>query len=429
MLFFSGVNLKSYFLAVTLVFAFNFANAQIELVREKRVQSFTAKTANPNDIFDRSINSPKSALFSEDGRKLYINSLEGGQTVVYEWPSLQKLKVIDHLFGSRNQNLFFNGEQTLFNYTYFKSSPAGSQYPNYFRGKPVEMTLSHGGRYLWITYYRRDYDSSAQSPSAVAIVDTRSDEIVRVMPTGPIPKFVAISPDGRTAAITHWGDNTVALIDIDSPTVADFKYTQLLTVEKQLSQADKGGTDRDATCGFCLRGTVFSPDSRFLFVARMGGGGIAGFDLTQNKYLGTITNVRSTPRHLLISPDQRSLIASSNVAGYVSIFNLNTLTNDLIESRGTRVRGSSPKEISVGSGARTIEVEPNGKYVYVAVNNATKVVAVDLETSKVVSEVKVDPFPVGLAISKDGTYIAVTSQGHAGKGGGNAVNIIRVVMQ
>lgn len=419
-----GVHLKNYFLAATLLVSFNFADAQIQLVREKRVQSFTTKTTNVNDIYDRSINSPKSALFSEDGRKLYINSLEGGQTVVYQWPSLQKLKVIDHLFNSRNQNLFFNNEQTIFNYAFFKNTPSG---PNYFRGKPVEMTLSHQGRYLWITYYRRDFDSSGQSPSAVAIVDTRNDEIVRVMPTGPIPKYVAISPDGRTAAITHWGDNTIGLIDIDSSSVADFKYTQLLTVEKQISQADKGGTDRDATCGFCLRGTVFSPDSRFLFVARMGGGGIAGFDLSQNRYLGTITNVRSTPRHLLVSPDQKSLIASSNVAGYVSIFNLETLITELIQSRGNRVRGSTPKEISVGSGARTIEIEPSGKYVYVAVNNETKIVAVDIETSKVVSEVKVDPFPVGLAISKDGTYIAVTSQGHAGRGGGNAVNIIKVI--
>lgn len=415
--------MKFYTLVVALFLVSSPLHAQIQLIREKRVQSFSSQTKSENDIYDRSINSPKSALFSDDGRKLYINSLEGGQTVVYNWPSLQKIKVIDHLFTARNQNLFQNGEQTVFNYSFYKTGAGGA---NFFRGKPVEMTLSHEGRYLWITYYRRDYDTSAQSPSAVAIVDTNSDEIVRVMPTGPIPKYVAISPDGRTAAITHWGDNTVALIDISSGSPRDFVYTKLLTVEKQISQADKGGTDRDATCGFCLRGTVFSPDSRFLFVARMGGGGIAGFDLSQNKYLGTITNVRSTPRHLLISPDQNKLIASSNVSGYVSVFDLNTVINDLMRADGQRIRSVNPKEISVGLGARTIEIEPSGKYVYVAVNNDTKVVAVDIETAKVVSEVKVDPFPVGLAISKDGSYIAVTSQGHAGRGGGNAVNIIRV---
>lgn len=418
--------MKQIFFVVLTFFVFmNAAEAQIELKREKRVQSFLTKTAGENDVYDRSINSPKSALFSEDGRKLYINSLEGGQTVVYEWPSLRKLKVIDHLFSSLNKQLFKDNEETVLNYQFIKKNPNGAN--NSFRGKPVEMTLSHQGRLLWITYYRRDYDTSAQSPSAVAIVDTATDTILRVMPTGPIPKFVSISADGRTAAITHWGDNTIGLIDISSANVQDFHYTAHLTVERQLSQEDKAGTDRDVTCSFCLRGTVFSPDSKYLFVARMGGGGIAGFDLSNKKYLGTILNVKATPRHLLITPDQKKLIVSSNVSGYVTTFDLNAVINDLIGADGKRIQGSKGKEVFVGSGARTIEVEPSGRYVYAAINNDVKVVAVDLETNKVVSEVKVDPYPVGLAISKDGSYIAVTSQGHAGSGGGNAVNIIRVL--
>jgi YVTN family beta-propeller protein len=415
--------------ALILAFALSFttqAQAQIQLVREKRIQSFLANPNNPNDVYDRSINSPKSALFSPDGRKLYINSLEGGQTVVYEWPSLKKLKVIDHLFTVQNQNLFQNSEETVFNYPFYRSSKGNA---NFFRGKPVEMVMSHEGKFLWITYYRRDYDDSAQSPSAVAIVDTATDEIVRVMPTGPIPKFVSISPDGRTAAITHWGDNTIGLIDISSASPKDFKYTSHLVVENQMSQADKAGTNRDATCGFCLRGTVFTPDSRYLLVARMGGGGIAGFDLANHTYLGTLTNVKSTPRHLVISPDQKRLIVSSNVSGYVTQFDLNTLIGDLIRADGKRIQGTPGKETSVGLGARTIEIEPEGRYVYVAVNDDTKVVAVDLETSRKIAEVKVDPYPVGLAISKDGSHIAVTSQGHQGHGGGNSVNILRVDRQ
>ncbi len=408
---------------VALLLTSSFARAQIQLVREKRVQAFTQKTTGENDIFDRSINSPKSVLFSADGQKLYVNSLEGGQTVVYEWPTLRKIKVIDHLFNSKNQSLFLNNEETIFNYVYYKKNSARA---NYFRGKPVEMTLSHNGDFLWITFYRRDYDTSGQSPSAVAIVDTKTDEIVRVMPTGPIPKYVTISPDGRTAAITHWGDNTLGLIDISGTSPKDFKYTAHLTVERQLSQEDKEGTDRDSTCGFCLRGTVFSPDSRFLIVARMGGGGIAAFDLANQKYLGTLLNVKSTPRHLLISPDQKKLIVSSNVSGYITTFDLNLFLNDMLSANGKRINGTAGREVSVGEGARTIEVEPTGRYVFAAINDGVKVVAIDLETMKVAAQVKVDPFPVGLAISKDGRYIAVTSQGHAGEGGGNAVNIIRV---
>lgn len=399
------------------------AFAEIQLVRDQRIQSFLQKTVSPKDKFDSAINSPKSALFSEDGRKLYVNSLEGGQTVVYEWPTLKKLKVIDHYFGLKNQNLFLNNEETVFEYPYYKTNPKGA---NYFRGKPVEMTFSHGGNLLWVTYYRRDYDTSAQSPSAVAIIDTKTDTILRVMPTGPIPKFVAVSPDGRQVAITHWGDNTIGLIDITSSDVKEFRYTTQLVVEKKLSQEDKEGTDRDSTCGFCLRGTVFSPDSNYLIVARMGGGGLAAFDVHQEKYLGTLLNVRPTPRHLLVTPDQKKLVVSSNVSGYVTVFDIQVLIRDFLKANGRRLSGHGGREVNVGSGARTIELDPRGRYVYVAVNNDVKVVAVDLETSKVVAEVKVDPYPVGLAVSKDGEFIAVTSQGHAGSGGGNAVNIIKV---
>lgn len=400
--------------------------AQIELVREKRVQSFLQKTNGPQDIYDGAIYSPKSALFSQDGRKLYINSLEGGQTLVYSWPDLKKIKTIDHFFNSRNQKLFLNGEDTIFGYPFFRTNEKGA---NYFRGKPVEMTLSHGGQYLWITYYRRDYDSSAQSPSAVAIVDTRNDSIVRVMPTGPIPKFVAVSPDEKSVAITHWGDNSIGIIDISSSDVNDFRYVSHLIVEKKLDQADKEGTDRDKTCGYCLRGTVFSPDSRTLFVARMGGGGIAAFDLASEKYLGTILNVKATPRHMILSPNGKNLIVSSNVSGYVTVFDVETLLKDFTNANGKKILGRAGKEIKVGSGARTIEIDPQGKYIFAAINNDVKVVAVDIESGKLIAEVKVDPYPVGLAVSREGTHVVVTSQGHAGSGGGNAVNVLKVLIQ
>lgn len=221
-------------------------------------------------IKDSEIYSPKSARFSKDGSKLYINSLEGGTTVVYSWPSLKKMKSIYHRFNSSNDFLF-NNETTIFNYPYFYNS--NDKNPNHFLGKPVESELSPDGRWLWIPYYRREFDKYGQSPGAIAIIDTQNDEIVRVMPTGPIPKYVVTSPDGRFTAVIHWGDNTIGLIDTSSNDPQSFKYISHLAVEKQMPQAGLENTDRDKTCGFCLRGAVFSKDSRYLLVARMGKGG------------------------------------------------------------------------------------------------------------------------------------------------------------
>ena len=57
------------------------------------------------------------------------------------------------------------------------------------------------------------FTGAPPTPGAVAVIDTTRDEIVRVMATGPISKYVKASPDGHWLAISHWGDNTIGLID------------------------------------------------------------------------------------------------------------------------------------------------------------------------------------------------------------------------
>jgi DNA-binding beta-propeller fold protein YncE len=372
------------------------------------------------DIEDAEIRSPKSVRFSADGRKVYINALEAGITVVYEWPSLRKLKSISHRFTAA-RSVLFNGETTLFDYVYNRKPPrAGGE--NVFLGKPVESELSHGGRYLWIPYYRRSFDTNGTSPSALAIVDTSTDEIVRVMPAGPIPKYVAVSPDGRHLAVTHWGDNSVAIMDISSQNPADFHYERLLVVGRRLDLSRIGdGVDRDQVCGYCLRGTAFAPDNRTLLVARMGGGGIAGFDVPTGRYLGTVVGMRATPRHILVSRDG-DLFVSSNSSGYVSKIALKSFTDALARGPST-VRLGGWTETFVGSGARTIALSPDERYVYAAVNVSAEVVALDAGNLRVLARAPVDPFTVGLAVSADGSQVWTTSQGRAGRGGGNSVGV------
>ena len=302
-------------------------------------------------------------------------------------------------------------------------SPSGD--PNQFSGKPVESALSHNEKYLWVPYYRREFDVGARSPSAVAVIDTATDTVVRVLPTGPIPKYVAISPDNRWAAITHWGDNTVALIDISSGDPAKFQYReQRLVVERILPQAKLGG-DRDASCGFCLRGTTFTPDGKTLLVARMGGGGIAGFDVESGSYLGTVDGDKPTPRHLVIGPDKDTLYFTSNRSGYVSKHDLSDLV-DLLRADGDgHVVSDGFAEVFVGGGARTLEMSGDGKWLFVALNSRAQVGVVNAETLEVVSRIRADSYTVGLAVSPDGSQVWTTSQGRR-SGGGNSVCVFGV---
>lgn len=387
------------------------------------------------ETHDGEILSPKSVRFSLDGKKVYVNSLEGGKTLVYEWPSLRKLPTIVHRFGPADSALF-RGRTTAFHYKYFTHSPTGSA--NVFTGRPVESELSKDGHWLFIPYYRRSFDTSAQSPSALAVIDTRVDSIVRVLPTGPIPKYVAASPDGRFLAVTHWGDNTIALLDVSSGDPAKFHYVRRLTVEERLDQAPLAGTDRDRTCGYCLRGTVFTSDGRTLLVARMGKkGGVAGFDVASGRYLGTVMGVPRTPRHLELSSDGRTLFASSMQAGVVSRVSTARVVAALRRARRQRVRGPRWRSVRVGGGARTIALDPSGTVLLAALNSRSEIVAVDPTRLTVLARVRVAPYAVGLAVAPDGSGAIVTSQGHiAPEGsaarkqglrlGGNSVDVLRL---
>lgn len=392
------------------------ASAQ-ELTHMAKIQG--VKTSG---IFDANMLSPKSAAFSPDGKTLYINALEAGKTLAYDFPSLKPKAIVSHTFTSQSSALF-NGAATVFNYPLAREQQGKD--PNVFTGKPVEMAFSHNGKYLWTPYYRRSNDPRSAGPSAVAIIDTTSNKIVRVLPTGPLPKYVAVAPNSSSVAVVQWGDNTVIKFDTTSPNPQNWKASQHWVVERQLDVSNIGG-DRDKNCGYCLRGAVYTTDGKYLLVARMGGGGIAGFEVESGKYLGTIANIAATPRHLVMSHDGKTLWVSSNVSGILSSLPVADVIAALQTANGKRVTGPKGKQLNVGGGARTVSVAPNEQFAYVATNSAQRLAVVNLNTWTVSQTIAATPFPVGLAISPDGCYVVSTSQGRVGKGGGNTVDVFKV---
>ena len=392
-----------------------------ELKLVKIIQSKVMSPKDPLSVYEPAINSPKSITYSKDGSKFYINSLEGYTTIVFDSKSLKKLKEIRHEFNASNNSLFKNNENSIYDYKFKQTK---SEY-NYFLGKPVESCLSHDGKYIWVTYYRRDWDPKAESPSAVAIIDTEKDEIVRVMPSGPLPKMIACSGDNKYMAVTHWGDNTVGLIDISSNNPMDFNYISHIVVDNRLSMNFGASSDRDADCGNCLRGTVFTPDNEKILIAKMGGNGIAVIDVKTKKYVGTITGSYLNLRHLVIN--QGYLVLSSNKFGIVQKAKLDDIFAQNFNEQNQLVY-TKWETVKVGPGARTIDITEDGKYVFACVNNACKIAIIDALTMEKIAEVDAAPFPVGMALSPDGKQLITTSQGKDEvPGSGNTVMVFEVV--
>ena len=383
-----------------------------------RKQNYPGGPAATQDV---DVLSPKSVNIHPAGYKYYVNSLEGMRTVAFDFATGRKLKVIHHAFDSTHLALWAPASGLFpFNYTY--------KDPWTFSGKPVESTFSHNGRYLWVPYYRRSYDINAQDPSAMAVIDTQRDTIVRIFETGPLPKMIATSPDGNRIAVTHWGDNTVGLLDIsgNDPTRWHYESCHIVDYKLKLNYSRTVSVNRDAGSGYCLRGTLFTPDGRYLLVGCMGaGGGIAVIDLQNDRYLGRILGMMSNLRHLILSGEY--LYLSINNKGYVQRIPLSRILESIdgFDEKHTTVTLTDWESCKVPAGARTIVASPDGRFIFAACNFSSKIAVVDTRTMTLVGTLDADSYPVGLDLSQDGKYLLSTSQARP-SGGGNAVDIFEI---
>ncbi|MBO7544684.1 MAG: hypothetical protein J6T02_03810, partial [Bacteroidales bacterium] len=80
---------------------------------------------------DTSVRSPKSVNVTPDGTKFYVNSLEGGNTVVFESYSLRKMSVVSHKITPEKDSLWTKADG-LFSFHRKRKDP------DTFTGKPVE---------------------------------------------------------------------------------------------------------------------------------------------------------------------------------------------------------------------------------------------------------------------------------------------------
>jgi DNA-binding beta-propeller fold protein YncE len=128
-------------------------------------------------------------------------------------------------------------------------------------------------------------------------------------------------------------------------------------------------------------------------------------------------------RHLV----QRNgeLYLGCNNAGVVQRTALSAFLSARLAAPGKPATFTDWMSAHVGTGVRTIEVTRDGRYIFACVNNKSRVAVVRSADMKVVAEVGADSFPVGMALSPDEKFLAVTAQGRD-SGGGNSVMVYSI---
>ncbi|HET9186926.1 MAG TPA: YncE family protein [Acidothermaceae bacterium] len=245
------------------------------------------------------------------------------------------------------------------------------QYRGTYKGAPVEAAFTPDGASAYISNYsmygaapftREGADVCKPADhypnSFVYRVNTTTLSVDQVIEVGAVPKYVAVTPDGKYVLVSNWCSYTESVIDIAT-----------------------GKEVRQIAVGAYPRGIAVDPSSSTAYIAVMGSTRIAVLDLRTFE-LSWIAGVGSAPRHLVISPDGRWLYATINGDGVVDKIDLTTR--------------KVVRRVATGRAPRSMAISPDGGYLYVVnymSNTMTKLRAADMG---IVQTVATEKDPIGI---------------------------------
>jgi YVTN family beta-propeller protein len=258
-------------------------------------------------------------------------------------------------------------------------------HPGVSKGAPVEAAFTPDGTHAYVSNYSMygqgfgpegDDDCPANNTTDSSFlyrISTTTLAIDGVVPVGKVPKYVAVTPDGRYVLATNWCSYDLSIVD-----------------------ANAGREVKRIPLGPYPRGIAITPDSHTAYIAVMGTHDIARIDLT-NFAVSWIRNVGSGPRHLVLSPDGSALYATLNGDGKVAKID--------------PVNGVVQYKVSTGNQPRSMAISADGQSLYVVnyeSSDVTKLAASDLHT---IQTVPVGHHPIGITYDRTtgAVWVATTT--------------------
>lgn len=300
---------------------------------------------------------PKSVLASNTGLVSAHNMMYRHSVTIYDANSLElKATVADSV--------------ELSEYGY-------SKYLGNYKGAPVEGAFSPDGKYLYFTNYamygkgfnKEGHDTcspaSGFDTSFLSRIDLSNYKLDAVYPVGSVPKVVKVTPDNKYILVTNWCSYTVTIISVETQK-----------------------TIKSIKIGRYPRGIAISSDSKYAYVAEMGGNRIHRINLED--FSVTYIPIGSNPRAIELSPDNSKLYATLNISGKVIAW-------DLVENKAI-------KSVSTGQSARSLAISSDGSALFVVNFRSGTLSKVRTDDMKVIQTLKVCAEPIGV------TYDASTSR-------------------
>jgi YVTN family beta-propeller protein len=210
---------------------------------------------------------------------------------------------------------------------------------------------------------------------SLSFVDLTSGQEFGRQPTGKAPHEIAISPDGRTAAVVAYGDRTVDLFDVVS-------RAKLKTIDLSPNEGPHG--------------IVWLKDGR-LVVTTERSKSVAIVDPVAGTVLASIPTEQEATHMVAVTSDGRIAYTANIRSGTVSVIDLK--------------QGRKLRDIAVGGEPEGIALSNEEQVLWVADLKGAHVQAFDTESLDKIGEVVTGPVPIRVAASPDGRWIVTSNMG------------------
>ena len=215
-----------------------------------------------------------------------------------------------------------------------------------------------------------------KSDATVDLLDPATGEKRATLPTGDSPHEIAVSPDGRTAVISNYGDREAPG---ESLTVVD------VPAAKVVRTIDLGRHSRP-------HGLAWLPDERLAVTAE----GSAHLLVVEPASGAIVAEVETAQRvsHMVAVTGGRAFVANIG-SGTVTVIDLDS--------------GTKLADIATGEGAEGIDAAPDGSEVWVSNRAEDTLSVIDPASLEIIATVPCPGFPIRLRLTPDGERVLVSA--------------------
>ena len=224
-----------------------------------------------------------------------------------------------------------------------------------------------------------------KSEQSASLIDPTTGQTVTKLPVGRGPHELAVSPDGRTAYVANFGRFGVYPAGDTTHTRAGNTITVLDLANRSVKTTYDFGTHTGQ------HGVAISRDGKYAWVTSETPNALLEIESATGKILHVWPTNQQRSHLVVASPDEKTFYVTNTVSGSVSV----------IDRATGRV-----KNIPVGAGAEGITVAPDGREVWVAWRNDSKISVVSTASDAIVETFAAGgDCPQRVQFTPDGTQV------------------------